>query len=53
MAPRWTPETDWHYDSGPHPDMRPGVNAFRGLVYALAVTAVMILAVLAILWWAL
>jgi hypothetical protein len=50
MAPKWTPEAD---DGGPTPDMRSGLKAFRGAMYALAITAVMILAVLAILWFAL
>lgn len=50
-APRWTADTGWT----PHePDPRQsGLRVARGAMYGCAASAVLVVAVLAILWWAL
>lgn len=53
MVPRWTRETGWVDDDPAPPDPDSGIKAFRGALIACGVTAVIVLAGLAVLWFAL
>lgn len=53
MAPRWTQDSGWVDDDPAEFDPDSGIKAFRGALIACAVTAVIVLAGLAVLWFAL